>query len=84
MPVNANSSLFLPVEARQDVHQRALARPVLPQQRVNLSRAQIKVYPIVGQHAGETFDDSLHLDCVDHVSLLEQSLAKVSQPSQGS
>ena len=51
-----------PVQAREDVHQRALASAVLAQQGVDLASAHLQVHVVVGDYAGEVFDDAAHFD----------------------
>jgi hypothetical protein len=49
------------VETGKYVHQRALARAVFSQQRMNLAALQGEVHMVVGQHTGKADDDVLHL-----------------------
>ena len=61
-PVEEDLARIRPVEPRQDVHQRALAGPVLAEQRVDLARAQVEINLVVGDDAGERLDDAAHLE----------------------
>src|SRR5712691_444148 len=57
------------VQAGEDVHQRALAGAVLPEQRVDLAVAQVEIDMIVRDEAREALDDPVHLDregCLGH------------------
>src|SRR6266849_1372722 len=49
-------------EPVQDVHQRALAGPVLPHQSVDLALAHREVDVIVGDHPGPGLGDAAHLN----------------------
>src|SRR5712692_3025724 len=49
-------------EPVQDVHQRALAGPVLPHQRVDLARAHREVDVIIGDDARPGLGDAAHVD----------------------
>jgi hypothetical protein len=51
-----------PVEADQDVRERALARAVLAEQRVHLARGRLEVDRVVRQHAREALRDPVHRD----------------------
>ena len=61
-PVEEDLAGVRPVEPRQDVHQRALAGPVLAQQGVDLARAQVEINLVVGDDAGERLDDAARLE----------------------
>ena len=52
--VEADLALVGPVEAGEDVHQRALAGAVLAEQRVDLAGPQLEVDVVVGEDARET------------------------------
>ena len=60
--VDADGALVGPVQAGEDVHQRALAGPVLAEQRVDLARSQVEVDVIVGEDAREPLDDAGRLE----------------------
>ncbi len=54
-------AFVLMIKTVEDLHQRALARPVLAQQGVNLARAHVEIDTVVRQHAGEPLGDAAHL-----------------------
>ena len=60
--VHADRALVGLVQPGEDVHQRALACPVLAEQGVDLTGAHVEVDVIVGEHAGECLDDAGRLD----------------------
>ena len=49
-----------PVEAREDVHQRRLAGPVLPEERVHLAARDLERDVVVRDDAGEALRDAAH------------------------
>ena len=49
----------------QDLHQRALACPILSQQGVYFTGVHVKVDVVAGQHTGKALDDPFHLQMVD-------------------
>ena len=51
-----------PVEPGEDVHQRALAGPVLAEQSVDLAGPQVEVDVVVREDARERLDDAARLD----------------------
>ena len=53
-------------QAVEDVHQRALARAVLSDQRVDLAPRDAEVHLVVGEHAGKLLGDAAHVyrDCL--------------------
>jgi hypothetical protein len=50
------------VQPGEDVHERALARAVLTEQRMDLARAHVEVDGVVGEDAGEGLDDAVRLE----------------------
>ena len=60
--VDADLALVRPVEAGEDVHERALAGAVLAEQRVDLARPQVEVDVVVGEDAREALDDPGRLE----------------------
>ena len=60
LPVDTHLAFVGVVQAVDNVHQRAFARPVLAQQRQNLTPVQFKADLIVRQHTGKSFSDPLH------------------------
>ena len=58
--IQANLSGIGLVETVKDLHQGALAGPVLPEKRVDFSRHQVEIHPIVGNHARKGFSDGAH------------------------
>ncbi len=51
-----------PVEPVEDVHQRRLAGPVLPQQRVHLPAAEVEIDVVVGDDARKALRDPAELE----------------------
>ena len=60
-PVQPDLALVGLVEAVEHAHQRALAGPVLTEQRVHLAGADVEVDAVVGDHAGKPLRDAPHL-----------------------
>ena len=58
--VESDLALVGPVEAVEDLHQRALAGTVLAQQGVHLTGAHLEVDTVAGHHAWEPLDDAAH------------------------
>ena len=58
LAVQLERALVRPVEARDDVRERALARAVLAQQRVHLARVDLEVHVGVRDDAGEALRDA--------------------------
>jgi len=46
-------------DPREDLHQRALPRPVLADHRDDLAAADVEVHPVEGEDAGESLHDSV-------------------------
>ena len=68
-----DSAAFLAVQASQDVHQGALAGPILTQQSMDLTLAQLEIHMVVRQYAREALDNAGHLDragCIHHPQFL--------------
>ena len=61
-PVDHDLALVGVVEPVQDVHQRRLAGAVLPEERVDLARAEIEADVVVCDDAGEALRDPAHLE----------------------
>ena len=61
-PVQPDLALVGLVEAVEHSHQRALAGPVLTEQRVHLARLDVEVDAVVGDHAGKPLRDAPHLE----------------------
>jgi hypothetical protein len=62
IPVEPDLALVRPVEAREDVRERALAGPVLAEQCVHLPGRCLEIDPFVRDHAGEALGDAAHGD----------------------
>ena len=61
-PVDPDLALVRVVEPVDDVHQRRLARPVLPEERVHLAAPQVEVDVVVGEDAREPLCDADELE----------------------
>src|SRR5262249_58943661 len=59
---DANLAFVRAIEPAQDVHERGLAGPVLPEERQHFTRIDDEVDPGVGQRAGKDLDDAAELD----------------------
>ena len=72
LSVEEDLALIGLVHAVEDLHQRALAGTVLAQECVDLTGEQVEIDIVVGEHSGESFGDSSHLEHrgVGHVGLL--------------
>ena len=66
--VEQDAPLVGRVEPVEDVHQRRLARTVLPEQCVHFPRLEVEVDVVVGEHSGEPLRDSLEREdrCLSH------------------
>src|SRR5512133_1001865 len=62
LAVHQNFAFFRTVQAGQNIHQGAFASAILSEQGMYFTLTEIKIYMIVGQHPGESFDDSAHAD----------------------
>src|SRR5215210_5056172 len=62
LAVDPDLTLVRPDEAVEDVHQRALAGAVLPEQRVNLAGYDVDSDAVVGDGAGEPLRDPAHVE----------------------
>ncbi len=60
--VQTDRALVGPVEPVEDLHERALASPVLTEQRVDLTGLDRQIDVVVGDDAGETLRDPPHLE----------------------
>jgi hypothetical protein len=58
LPVHLETTLVRLVEPVHDLHERALARAVLPYQSVHLPRPQLEVHVVHSHHAAEPFGDA--------------------------
>ena len=58
--VEEDLALVRPVEAGEDVRERALAGAVLAEQRVHLARSGLEVDAVVRDHAGKALRDPAH------------------------
>ena len=61
--VDADLAFLGLVHAGEHVHQRALARAVLAEQRMYFALVQVEIHMIVGKDAWEALDDAPHFDC---------------------
>jgi hypothetical protein len=68
LAVDEDLSLVGVVEAVEDVHERRLARPVLAEQAVDLTRLDDEVDGVVGDHPGEALGDAPQFEL--HANLL--------------
>ena len=60
--VEQDLALVRPVEPGQDVRQRALAGPVLAEERMHLARRRLEIDAVVGDNAREALRDPAHRD----------------------
>ena len=65
LPIDGDRAFFRLVHAGQHVHQGAFARAVFAEQSMHLALAQIEIHVVIGEDAGEPFDNAPHLDGVD-------------------
>jgi hypothetical protein len=61
-PVQENLALVRPVEAGEDVRERALPGPVLAEERVHLAGGRLEVDAVIRDHARKPLRDPAHLD----------------------
>ena len=62
--VDPDDTLIRPVQPGEHVHERALAGPVLAEERVDLAGPEVEVDVVVGEDARERLDDADRLDGV--------------------
>jgi hypothetical protein len=60
LAVEEDLALVRPVEAGEDVRERALTGAVLAEQRVHLARGRLEVDAVIGDHAREPLRDRAH------------------------
>ncbi len=61
LAVDTDCALVRLVQPVEDFHQRAFARAILAEQRVNLARLDVEVNAVVGDQRAEAFGDAAHL-----------------------
>ncbi|OPZ62182.1 MAG: hypothetical protein BWY85_02168 [Firmicutes bacterium ADurb.Bin506] len=74
LPAHADLTRIRAEQARENVHEGALACAVLAEERVNTAPANCEVYMIAGNHTGKPLGDIAHLNGIIHRAQLQSPI----------